>query len=293
MNRNVLIVMAGGFLVAVLVAMIVQATLKTDKKKQPVKQEARVQVVVATKALKAGETLTAENVRWQDWPKSGVFEGLLVKEGEAKVTDVAKGKVRRPVAQNEPITKSTLVEKKVNYLAASLEDGKRAITFKISASTAVGGFVAPGDRVDVLLTYRAGFNWQGASSPAVDRVIAENLRSRVVETILQNVKVLAVDQSITRNEEKVKVGKTVTVELTPREAEILTLATALGSLDLVLRPLGDDKISDSDEPLVTDERLTSIYEDMTREINDRLGQTGTRSVRFYNGNQMNSVNVSP
>ena len=293
MNRNVLIVMAGGFLVAVLVAMIVQATLKTDNKKQPVKQEARVQVVVATKALKAGETLTAENVRWQDWPKSGVFDGLLVKEGEAKITDVAKGKVRRAVAMNEPITKTTLVEKKVNYLAASLEDGKRAITFKISASTAVGGFVAPGDRVDVLLTYRAGFRWQGASSPAVDRVIAENLRSRVVETILQNVKVLAVDQSITRNEEKVKVGKTVTVELTPREAEILTLATALGSLDLVLRPLGDDKISDSDAPLVTDERLTSIYEDMTKEINGQLGQTGTRSVRFYNGNQVDSVNVSP
>lgn len=293
MNRNVLIVMAGGFLVAVLVAMIVQATLKTDKKKQPVKQEARVQVVVAAKALKAGETLSAENVRWQDWPKSGVFEGLLIKEGEAKITDLAKGKVRRAVAMNEPITKTTLVEKKVNYLAASLEDGKRAITFKISASTAVGGFVAPGDRVDILLTYRAGFRWQGASSPAVDRVIAENLRSRVVETILQNVKVLAVDQSVTRNEEKVKVGKTVTVELTPREAEILTLATSLGSLDLVLRPLGDDKISDSKEPLVTDERLTSIYEDMTKEINSRLGQSGTRNVRFYNGNQMDSVNVSP
>ena len=65
MNRNVLIVMAGGFLVAVFVAVLVQATLKTDRKKQPVQEEARVQIVVAAKALKTGETLTAEMT--PDW----------------------------------------------------------------------------------------------------------------------------------------------------------------------------------------------------------------------------------
>lgn len=262
MNRNVLIVMAGGFLVAVLVAMLVQATLKTDRKKQPVKEEARVQIVVAAKALKAGEALTETNVKWQEWPKSGVFEGLLVKEGNKKITDIAEGKVRRPMAVNEPITKSSLVPAKVNWLAATMTPGMRAVAIAGNAGSSAGGFVAPGDYVDVILTYRVRFTMRDRDDPVVHDVLQRNVNRRASETILQNIKVLAVDQSATRNEEKVKAGKVYTLEVTPRQAQTLALASSVGSIELALRGMGDDKVVMPRTPAATDARITRIYSEL-------------------------------
>lgn len=290
MNRNVLIVMAGGFLVAVLVAMMVQATLKTDRKKQPVKEEARVQIVVAAKALKAGEQLTEANIKWQDWPKSGVFEGLLLKDGNKKITDIANGKVRRPMAINEPITASSLVPAKVNYLAATMEQGMRAVSISGNAGSAAGGFVAPGDRVDIILTYRTRFEVLNEDDVATHDMLQRNIYRRASETILQNLKVLAVDQAATRNEEKVKAGKVYTLEVTPKQAQVLALAASVGSLELSLRALGDDKMIPESTPAATDARITGLY----GELVDILRQSGGGgSIRIYNGNTVNQVGVSP
>lgn len=295
MNRNVLIVMAGGFLVAVLVAMIVQATLKTDKKKQPVKEEARVQIVVASKPIKIGETLTAENVKWQDWPKSGTFEGLLLKEGNKKITDIASGKVKRALVMGEPVTKNVLVDKKVNYLSATLTPGMRAVAISANAGSAAGGFVAPGDYVDIILTYRARVNLPGGGDVATQRIIQENVNSRASETIMQNVKVLAVDQAATRNEEKVKPGKIYTMEVDTKGAQVLALAGSVGSLELVLRGLGDDKITEKPLPAATDARLTRLYDEVIEKIEDERGGggRGEQTVRIYNGNSVNELRVTP
>jgi len=294
MNRNVLIVMAGGFLVAVLVAMLVQATLKTDRKKQPLKEEARVQIVVASKAIKAGEKLTEANVKWQDWPKSGVFEGLLVKEGNKKITDIAEGKVRRAMAINEPITKSSLVPAKVNYLAASMAPGMRAVAIAGNAGSSAGGFVAPGDFVDVILTYRIRFSVNDRSDPVVHDLLQRNIYRRASETILQNIKVLAVDQAATRNEEKVKAGKVYTLEVTPRQAQTLALASSVGALELSLRGMGDDKIVLPRTPAATDARITRLYGELMDELNEkRGGENAVSSVRVFNGNFSDRVSVSP
>ncbi|QQG36972.1 MAG: Flp pilus assembly protein CpaB [Micavibrio aeruginosavorus] len=295
MNRNVLIVMAGGFLVAVLVAMVVQATLKTDKKKQPVKEEARVQIVVAAKPLKLGETLTADNVKWQDWPKSGVFEGLLLKQGDKKITDIASGKVKRAVAVGEPVTKSVLIDKKVNYLSATLKPGMRAVAITANAASAAGGFVAPGDYVDIVLTYRPRFTVPSNLADEESRAIVQkNLWRRASETIMQNVKVLAVDQAVVRNEEKVKAGKVYTMEVDPVGAQVLAMAGSVGSLELVLRGLGDDKVTDSKIPAASDARMTNLFNEIMRDIEGQRGGSGDESiVRLYNGNYVNQINVEP
>lgn len=292
MNRNVLIVMAGGLLVAVLVAMIVQATLKGDRKKQPVKEEARVQIVVASKAIKAGETLSAANVKWADWPKSGVFDGMLLKDGNKKITDIANGKARRALVLNEPITKASLVEKKANFLAASLSPGMRAVAINASARSAAGGFVSPGDYVDIVLTYRPRITLPGGNnSEAARTILRENLNSRAAETIMQNVKVLAVDQRATRNEEKVQTGKVYTMEVDPQGAQILSMAGSVGALELVLRPLGDDKIVEA-LPATTDARMTRLYGDLVNMMQERRGG-GSHSVRIFSGNSVNELGVSP
>jgi len=293
MNRNVLIVMAGGFLVAVIVAMVVQATLKTDRKKQPVKEEARVQIVVAAKALKAGEVLTESNLKWQDWPKSGVFEGLLIKEGNKKITDIASGKVRRAMTANEPITKSSLVAAKANYLAASMTPGMRAVAITGNAASAAGGFVTPGDYVDIILTYRPRITFPGGNSdPATQAFLNKNIQSRASETIMQNVKVLAVDQAVTRNEEKAaKPGKVYTMEVDAKGAQLLSLAGSVGSLELVLRSLGDDKVTERSLPAATDARMTRLYDDLL-EARENARGGGSQNVRLFNGNSVNEVRVS-
>lgn len=292
MNRNVLIVMAGGLLVAVLVAMIVQATLKGDRKKQPVKEEARVQIVVASKALKAGEALSESNMKWVDWPKAGVFEGMLLKEGNKKITDIASGKVRRAMALNEPITKASLVVQKANFLAASLSPGMRAVAINASARSAAGGFVSPGDYVDIILNYRPRINMPGGNNDAATRtIIQENITGRAAETIMQNIKVLAVDQRASRNEEKVQGGKVYTMEVDPKGAQILSMADSVGTLELVLRPLGDDKINER-LPAATDARMTHLYDELVQ-IRDEKRGGGMHNIRIFSGNSMQQLGVSP
>lgn len=297
MNRNVLIVMAGGFLVAVLVAMLVQATLKTDKKKQPVKEEPRIQIVVAATPIKAGATLTEKNVKWQDWPASGKFEGLMVKQGDKKITDIAKGKVKRALVAGEPVTKSVLVDKSVNFLSATLKPGMRAVAITGNAASAAGGFISPGDYVDIILTYRPRISIPGGvHDTSTQAIIQDIIRTRASETIMQNVKVIAVDRAVTRNEEKVKPGKVYTMEVDPEGAQILALAGTLGSLELVLRGLGDDKVTEKRLPAATDSRLTMMYEEVIEAINAERGGSrgaGDRSVRIYSGNSMNEVRVNP
>lgn len=288
MNRNVLIVMAGGLLVAVLVAMIVQATLKGDRKKQPVKEEARVQVVVAAKAINAGDTLSEANIKWVDWPKSGVFEGMLQKDGNKKITDIASGKARRPIAPNEPITKAALVDKKVNFLSASLSPGMRAVSINGSPRSTAGGFISAGDYVDIILSYRARIS-APEGNESMSSLIAREVDRRAAETIMQNVKVIAVDQRPSRNEDKVLTGKVYTVEVDPKGAQILAMAESVGSLELALRPLGDDKIVEN-LSASTDARMTQLYEEIVRISRERRGGSG---VRIFNGNDVVRVGVSP
>lgn len=292
MNRNVLIVLAGGVLIAILVAMMMQASLKSNRKEQVrVEQEPRVMIVVAAEPIKVGQNLSNENLRWQSWPKASVFEGAIVREDkDKKPLDQIKGRARRPLAKNEPVTASSLVPPGANYLAASLGEGMRAVTIPVGASTSVGGFIGPGDYVDVMLTYSYSMDVPENNSEAAE-IIQSNLRRFVSETILQNVKVLAIDQSITKPE-KTRVGKTATLEVTPKQAEQLQVARKMGDLALTLRKMGDETVRAREEmwPLATDERLISIADDVQSEIGP---SHKSNYVRLYTGGTVQSVPVSP
>jgi pilus assembly protein CpaB len=113
-------------------------------------------------------------------------------------------------------------------MAAILPSGMRAVSTEISPETGAGGFILPNDRVDVILSRRAGnADAKGGSAPTS-------------ETILTNVRVLAIDQAVEeKNGQRVVVGKTATIELTPRQAESLAQSRQLGTLSLALRSLLD------------------------------------------------------
>jgi pilus assembly protein CpaB len=114
-------------------------------------------------------------------------------------------------------------------MAAILPSGMRAVSTQISPETSAGGFILPNDHVDVILTRRDK-----------DAEKATGSEVHTSETILANVRVLAIDQAVEeKNGQKVVVGKTATLELAPRQAETLALAHQLGTLSLALRSITD------------------------------------------------------
>jgi pilus assembly protein CpaB len=141
--------------------------------------------------------------------------------------------VREPILAGEPIVGRKIVRAgDSGYMAAYLEPGMRAMAIRVTVETAAGGFILPGDRVDVLLTRETTLGNMGAQ---------EGDRSKFASsTVMQNIKVLAIDQSTRAgDDEQAVVGATATLEVGPRDAEALALAKSEGELSLVLRSYAD------------------------------------------------------
>ncbi len=293
MNKNVLIVLAGAVLVAVLVAVMVQ--LMMDEKEEPVVQEAKINVLVAAKDLKIGQELREGDVRWQAWPKTSLFPGAVRQKEKQPAKDALEGRLARDVAKGEPMMKTALLgQSKGNFVAASLEPGMRAIAIEVKAHNMVAGFVGPGDFVDILLTYKATIKRSGQGDEMLKKIISRTLDDTATETILQNVKVLAIDQSAERpSDDKIKVGKTVTLAVSIQDAERLSLASEMGDLNLVLRGVGDDQIVEKKWPTASDARLSTIKDEIFQEYERIQKKRGgaADTLRIYSGNAVQAVNT--
>ena len=190
-------------------------------------------VLVARKALPVGTIIDAEALAFQAWPKE-LVQNAYYTEGapDADVTKLLGTVVRNPITAGQPLTRGSLVgPNDRGFLAAALGPGMRAVTVPVSATTGVAGFIFPGDRVDMVLTQDVQ---GGGDGPPL----------KVSETIVRNLRVLATDQRIdSKNEEgktEVKTFTTVTLEATPRIAEKIAVAQAMGTLSLALRSIADN-----------------------------------------------------
>lgn len=171
-------------------------------------------------------------------------------------TEVVGAVARRRILANEPISPDALIQRGDRSIgSAVVSPGMRAISVEISAATGAGGFIAPGDYVDVLLSIAHEIkivgpdgNTKSAEGIAVTLPDGDSMVKYTTETVMRNVRVLAIDQSLARDEDSgpADVGKTATVEVSPHDAEKLLTAGQLGSLTLVLRSLVVDK-ADQDE----------------------------------------------
>ena len=222
-------------------------------------------VLVAAKDLQPGQRLTEADMAWKEWPADEVNPAFITDgsvplpsavaeeppaarpEGAvASVTrvaanlaagnsksDYAGSVVREPILAGEPIVSRKIVRAgDSGYMAAYLVPGMRAMAIRVTVETAAGGFILPGDRVDVLLTRETTLSNMGAQ---------ESDRSKFASsTVMQNIKVLAIDQSTRADDdEQAVVGATATLEVGPRDAEALALAKSEGELSLVLRSYAD------------------------------------------------------
>ena len=191
-------------------------------------------VLVAARDLMIGDVVTVDDLEWADWPEDNVVEGYLTEESSPEAIEEWAGTVVRiPMFELEPILTKKLVAKgDTGTMAALVKPGMRAISVEISTESASGGFILPNDYVDVIMTYQMTF-------VGPDGAPAEQTTS---ETILQNVRVLAIDQIHTKDSETegpYQVGNTATLEVNNKEAELIALAERKGRLTLSLRPWSD------------------------------------------------------
>jgi pilus assembly protein CpaB len=198
-----------------------------DSAPAPVTETANV--LVATRDLPMGTTLDAAAFQWQSWPKAGVAPAYVTQAAKPDAADELAGSIARTsFVAGEPINEAKLIRSDRGFMSAILPAGKRAVATAISADTSAGGFILPNDHVDVIMTRQL----QDGSVPG---------GRYVTETVLGNVRVLAIDQTIGEKDgEKVVVGQTATLELSAEQAQILTIAQQMSQkLTLALRSLAD------------------------------------------------------
>lgn len=191
-----------------------------------------IDILVAKSDIGMGTTLSAGELQWQPWPAGAAVGNFIRKTDRPDAIAKLSGQVARaPFVLGEPIREAKLVDAKGSgFMAAILPAGMRAVSTQISPETGAGGFILPNDRVDVILTKKD--NDKGGDG-------------QVSETVLSNVRVLAIDQTIEeKNGQKVVVGKTATLELSAGQAETLALAQRIGTLALALRSIADANKTD-------------------------------------------------
>lgn len=211
-----------------------------DAPPPPVTQLETVDVLVADSDIGQGTTVKPDQLRWQMWPAASAGANFVRKSDRPDAIEQLAGSVVRggTFYAGEPIQESRLIKANAaGYLSAILPQGMRAVATEINAETSAGGFVVPGDYVDVILARR--------DREAEKRTGVETYTS---ETIISNVRVLAVDQTVEdKNGQKVAIGKTVTLELSPSQAETLAAGKQAGALSLSLRSIVDTGKSAGEE----------------------------------------------
>lgn len=197
-------------------------------------QKSSTMVLVARGDLTVGKILRAENLRWQAWPDDGVSANYAV-QGRKNLEDFIGNAVRSSLLDGEPITDARVLSPRdKGFLAAVLEPGTRAVTITLTPSAGNAGFIFPEDRVDVLATIQIP-----------DRGDKKDVQHRAGETVLRDIRVLAIDQRADDQNKEITVGKTATLQVTPKQAEIISVVSDLGKLSLSLRslPTSDEELA--------------------------------------------------
>ncbi len=203
------------------------------------------EVLTAGRDLPMGTVINDPDLLWQLWPRAGVGPGMIKKTDDARLIADLKGSVvRGSFVQGEPLRRDKLVKgPNASFMSTLLPSGSRAVAINIDSqgATTAGGFILPNDRVDIIRTYR---DEDAAKSGVGDAYVSE--------TILPNIRVLAIGPTIQeKNGERVS-GTNATLEVTPQQAETIVLAQRVGQLSLALRSLLD--FTKKEEPNAGDDK---------------------------------------
>ena len=191
-------------------------------------------VLVARGQITRGQILKPENLAWRPWPESGI-DPANIQAGTKPLESFVGWVARERIGAGDPITETKIVQPgSRGFLAAALQPGMQAISVVVTPASDVSGFILPGDHVDVVITHTLPGT---GDNPG--------MQHRAAETVLRDVRVLGVDQKLDSKGEAV-VAHTATLEVTPKQSEIIAVASEIGKLSLSLRSLGTPQSEDRD-----------------------------------------------
>jgi len=218
---------------------------------KPAAQLETTDILVAKSDIGAGMPVSAQDLEWKIWPTASAAPAFIRKTDQPNaIEELSKSYARAPFVAGEPIQESRLIKAgQAGYMAAILPSGMRAVSTEIKPETGAGGFIIPGDHVDVILYRRDKEAERGSGG----------VEAHVSETILRNVRVLAIDQTVEdKNGQKVVIGKTATLELSPGQAETLVLAQQIGVVSLALRSVADTRKSAGEDATTSRNEINMI-----------------------------------
>ncbi len=215
---------------------------------QPVVQQVEyVEVLTANANVPLGTRITADHLAWKPWPKESVQPNLITNDESDRpeaMQELEGSIVKAEIYEGEPINEAKLVRAgNAGVMAAMLEPGMRAVTTRISVETAAGGFIQPGDRVDILLTEKFNLQTSNTGGQRTSGIIRDEVN--VSNILFENVQVLAIDQTFATDPEgdAYVIGSTATFELSPSDATLLQEAQSSGEISLALRGLNSSRSS--------------------------------------------------
>jgi pilus assembly protein CpaB len=238
----VAVLMAGGTAMLVRSWLAQQRTAQAEAAPTPPPALPQKSVLVAHGSIARGQKLRTEDLAWHPWPEAGIDQSYV--QMGTKPKEAFAGRVaREPFVPGEPITEAKTVEPgNGGVLAAVLRPGMRAVSVPVNNTSDVSGFIFPGDQVDVVVTETLPAAADN-NSPAP---------RRAAETVLHDVRVVAVDQKLDNKNGEVVIAKNATLEVTPKQSEIIALANEMGNLSLSLRSLVAARGEEADVDSVAD-----------------------------------------
>ena len=250
-------------------------------------------VLTADTDMPAGTTVKKRHLKWHTWPEDMVTDAFVISPNEdgAILEEYVGAVVRRAVLTGTPMTPSMIFHRSnAGFMAGLLTPGMRAVSIDIKPERGAAGFILPGDNVDVILTQDIR-----GSSARDSSTTDGNIKRYAAETILSNIRVVAVDQGFDDTGEEAVVAKTVTLELTPKAVEIISLAREMGELYLSLRSLAVEPPSE-ERSFTTDYEISrslsaSLVEGIRQasptgtgiEVHPEVTQPTTNGIKVYRG----------
>lgn len=242
MPARSLIILVLGIVIAVGTALSLKSRMQSTS------SVPETQVLVAAADIPAGAFVRSDyHVALADWPEKNITDSMLT-TATVKPADFEGAVARRMVKKGEPITSGSLVKSNEGgFMSAVLEPGKRAISVAVDETSGNAGFIFPGDKVDLILSHQ---------------VDAGGTPEHASETFIEDVRVLAIDQMLDNPDNVAVLAKTVTLEVSPKQAEEINVAKDLGKISLSLRSLAtkpqvETAPAESAQPMSFDDVLQS------------------------------------
>jgi pilus assembly protein CpaB len=234
----VAILLAGGTAMLVRSWLMQQRTVEAEAAPMP-PPPVQKSVLVARSAVPRGQILKPTDLAWQPWPDGGL-DRAYIQKGTKTIEDFAGWVAREPFGPGEPITEPKIVAPgSRGFLAAVLRPGMRAVSVPVTPTSGISGFVFPGDQVDMIVSETLPTPEGKGNAP----------QRKGAETVLQDLRVLAVDQKLDSKAGEAVVAQRVTLEVTPKQSEVIAVAGEMGKLSLSLRslvtPPGEAAVADS------------------------------------------------